>query len=420
MVVPARPLRTPPEVSLRGLFGRTFRSRRGGPPPGRRASGPIRVLFVYDHLGYPGGATHGLTRYSIDVLPRLNSGPVELTACFLREDHRAAAEMARRGLPPIFLRRSRWDPRALLDVRRLILERDIEIVHAAGQKGILAGRTAARMTGRRTIIHLRDVFPLDPVIGGMIRGSARWTDLALGVSKAVCRHAEHAYGIPPERVRLLYNGADFSQFQPITAETRERWRASLGIGADTKLIGAVGRIAPEKGHARLLRQMRRVRERIPDAFLAVAGDGPLRRDLEDLARRYGVADAVQFLGQRDDVRVLLGALDVLAVPSDHEGLSSVALESLSVGTPVVATDVGGCPEVLDGGAHGYLFSPAHEDTLGDKLVDVLENPDEARERTRSATDHLERFALETHVQLQQRIYLDLVRGWKPETGGPAG
>ncbi|TVP47774.1 MAG: glycosyltransferase [Gemmatimonadales bacterium] len=388
--------------------------------PGRQGSEPVRVLFVYDHLGYPRGATHGLTRYSVDVLTRLNSGPVELTACYLREDHRAADEMARRGLPPIFLRRSRWDPGALLDVRRLILERDIDIVHAAGQKGILVGRTAALMTGRRTIIHLRDVFPLGPVIGRMIRGGARWTDLALGVSKAVCLHAESTYGIPPQRVRLLYNGADFSRFQPISAETRARWRATLGIGPGTRLIGAVGRLAPEKGHMRLLRQMQRVRSRLPGAVLAVAGDGPLRSDLEDLARRLGVAEAVRFLGQRDDVRDLLGALDVLAVPSDHEGLSMVALESLSVGTPVVATDVGGCPEVLDNGAHGYLFSPDREDTLGDQLLEALLSPDEARTRTLSATDHLERFALRTHVQMQQQIYLDLVRGRGPGTDGPPG
>jgi glycosyltransferase involved in cell wall biosynthesis len=381
---------------------------------------PARVLFVWDHLGYPNGATHGLTRYCLDVLPRLNTGSVKLTACFLREAHPAGEELRRAGIEPIFLGRRKWDPRALFDVLRLIRRHDIEIVHALGQKGILAGRTAGRIAGCGVIIHLGDIFRLNPVIHALLRAGAPWTDVAQGVSRAVCDYAIREYSIPPERVELLYNGVPLDQFtRPEPAEV-ERWRRSMRIAPGAPLIGVVGRLAPEKGHARLLRQMHRVLAQLPDARLLVVGDGPLRDRLEALTAGLGLGDAVRFLGQRDDVPTIMAALDVLAVPSDHEGFSFVALEALMVGTPVVGTDQGGLPEVLKHGEHGVLFSPADEDTLGDRLLWVLRHPAEAARLTQSAHGHLQLFRMETHVRRQREIYLRLARTVRGRRGARGG
>jgi glycosyltransferase involved in cell wall biosynthesis len=389
-------------------------------------SDPVRVLFVWDHLGYPNGATHGLTRYCLNVLPRLNAGPVRMTVCFLREPHPAGEELRRRGIEPIFLGRAKWDPRALLDVVRIVREHRIELVHAVGQKGILAGRTAGRLLGCGTIIHLRDIFPLNPVLRMILRAGAGWTDVAQGVSRAVCQYASDRYGVPRERIELLYNGVLPEQFPPLRPGETQRWRGEHGFAETDLLVGVVGRLAPEKGHARLFRQFVRVRARHPGARLVVAGDGPLRGELEALAVRLGIAEFTRFLGQQDDARALIGALDVLAVPSDHEGLSFVGLEALMLGTPVVGTEVGGLAEVLKEGEHGVLFSPSREEGLGDGLIWTLQHPAEARRRATSATEHLRLFDMEEHVRRQHEIYIRLGRDvrqrrragrGKPSSGG---
>lgn len=370
---------------------------------------PARVLFLWDHLGYPGGATHGLTRYCLNVLPRLHGEGVHLTACFLREPHPAGEELRRQGVEPVFLDRRKWDPRALPDVLRLIRHHDIEVVHAVGQKGILVGRTAARIAGRAAIIHLRDLFPLNPVLRAAMRLGAGWTDVAQGVSRAVCDYATDYYRVPASRVELLYNGVLFEQFAPLRPHESERWRRAHRLPVSAPLVGVVGRLSPEKGHRRLFRQFRRVRARHPDAVLAVIGHGPLDAALRAAVRELGLERAVRFLGQQDDARSAIGALDVLAVPSDHEGLSFVALEALMLGTPLVGTGRGGLAEVVDHGAYGLLFSPDDEDSLGDALVRVLAEPEAARTRTRAAREHLRRFDMGHHVRRQREIYLRLAR-----------
>ncbi len=377
---------------------------------------PVRVLFVYDHLGYAGGVTHGLTRYCCSVLPRLNDGAVRLTPCFLRDAHPAATELERKGLSPVFLARGKWDPRALTDVLALIREHRIEVVHAVGQKGILVGRTAARLTGCAALIHLRDVFPLSPAVRMLMRATAHWTDLALGVSEAVRDYAVREYKVRPDRARLLYNGIALEDFAaPLTSRVAH-WREAARIPVTARTIGVIGRLAPEKGHARLLRQMSRVLRAVPDALLVVVGGGPLRSQLEELTLELGLDDAVRFVGQQSDVPLVMGALDVVAIPSDHEGLSMVALEAIALGKPIVASDVGGLPEVLNRGAHGVLCPIDVEHSFADALVRVLTDPAVAARMLIGAGEHLKEFSLVQHVERQRDIYLQLGRTTRERRG----
>jgi glycosyltransferase involved in cell wall biosynthesis len=370
---------------------------------------PVRVLFVYDHLGYPDGVTHGLTRYCGSVLPRLNDGPVQLTACFLREAHPAAAELERKGLSPVFLARSKWDPRALTDVLELIRKHRIEVVHAVGQKGILVGRTAARLTGCAALIHLRDMFPLSPPVRMLMRATAHWTDLALGVSGAVRDYAVQEYKVRADRAELLYNGIALEDFAAPPAARVAQWREAAGIPVTARTIGVIGRLASEKGHSRLLRQMPRILQAVPDAMLVIVGGGPLRSRLEQLTRELGLTQAVRFVGQQNDVPLVIGALDAVAIPSDHEGFSLVALEAMALGKPIVASDVGGLPEVLNRGAHGILCPLDVEHSLADALVQVLTDPGVAARMLGGLGEHLKGFSLVHHVERQRRIYIQLGR-----------
>lgn len=147
-------------------------------------------------------------------------------------------------------------------------------------------------------------------------------------------------------------------------------RAGLGLEPGTRLVLAVGRLVEQKNQALAIRAI----AELPDATLAIAGDGPLREGLERLVRETGVGDRVRFLGLRRDARALMGAADVVVMPSHWEGLPLAALEALASGTPLVATDVRGLRELLTNDENALLV-PEDSHALAAALRRVLDEPE---------------------------------------------
>jgi glycosyltransferase involved in cell wall biosynthesis len=150
-------------------------------------------------------------------------------------------------------------------------------------------------------------------------------------------------------------------------------RSELGLEPGTRLVLAVGRLAEQKNHALAIAAL----PQVPNATFAIAGEGPLRAELERLATETGVADRVRFLGIRTDARALMGAADVVVMPSRWEGLPLSALEALASGTPLVATDVRGLRELVVDGRDALLV-PEDPDALAAALRQVLDDPELAR------------------------------------------
>jgi glycosyltransferase involved in cell wall biosynthesis len=157
---------------------------------------------------------------------------------------------------------------------------------------------------------------------------------------------------------VIYNGVDSHHFEPVAAhEEARRLRARLGVNPDALLMGTVGRMRPEKNHEVLLSTLRHLRVARVDAHLVIAGDGPLRDFLKRRAAELEVADRVSFVGELGDVRPVLTALDVFVLPSTAvESFSNAALEAMSIGRPVILSDIGGAREMIDDGVEGYVVS----------------------------------------------------------------
>lgn len=158
---------------------------------------------------------------------------------------------------------------------------------------------------------------------------------------------------------VIYNGVDSATFEPTVAlEAGKRLRASLGVKPGGLLLGTVGRLAPEKNQAVLLDTVRRLRVANVDAHLAIAGGGPLRARLERRAAELEIADRVHFIGEVEDVRPVLSAIDVFVLPSVAvESFSNAALEAMAMARPVILSDIGGAREMIDDGVEGYVVSP---------------------------------------------------------------
>ena len=178
-----------------------------------------------------------------------------------------------------------------------------------------------------------------------------------------------AAGLPAPRLVSIPNGVDLAAWSAEVAPARLPWPAEAG-----PVALFLGRLAVQKRVDVLLEAFARVAARVPAARLALAGDGPLRRALQERAAALGLDERVAFLGQRDDVLALHRAARVVVLPSEGEGLSNVLLEALAAGTPVVATDVPGAREVVTPDVEALLVAPNDPAALAEALARALEDP----------------------------------------------
>jgi glycosyltransferase involved in cell wall biosynthesis len=172
-------------------------------------------------------------------------------------------------------------------------------------------------------------------------------------------------GVPARKIRTIANGIDLQLFAP--APQRERRRA----------ITTVANLRNGKGHDVLLRAFARVRAQVPDATLQLVGDGVLRPKLEALAAALGLAPAVTFLGHRHDVPEILATSDIFAFPSFMEASPNGVIEAMAARLPVVATHVGGIPEIVEHGRNGLLVPAGDDEALAAALIETIERPAQA-------------------------------------------
>lgn len=180
-------------------------------------------------------------------------------------------------------------------------------------------------------------------------------------------------GVPPGRIRVIYNGIEPHFFADESATAR-RLRCELGIADDALVIGIIARLSPEKGHEHFLRMASEVARRYPDTRFLIVGGGPLEEGLRSMAAALGLADRVVFTGARRDVTALNHVLDIFALPSREEALPLAVLEAMAARRPVVASAVGGVPEVVTDGETGFLFPAADHGQFVERLLKLVDRP----------------------------------------------
>ncbi len=392
--------------SMPGRNGQRLPLVLGSITEGRSA---VRVLVLNDHLGYAGGVIHGATTYFLQTLPGLHrSSKVDLTVCFLRGPHPAADTLRRQGVAPIFLSRRKRDPRVVRDLVRLVRERNIEVIHAAGIKGMLGALICARITGVRCIIHFHDMKRIGLFMRRLLGFRGFQADAAIGVSDAVCRYAAQVIALPSERIYLLNNPLALEPYRRHPEECAAV-RRSLNIDLNAPVMLMSGRFFPVKQQRVAISAMPLLRKKAPDAQLLLAGDGPQRRACERLAEQLRVSECVRFLGQRNGVADLLQIADVVVMPSASEGLPYSALEAMAAGCPVVGYDVGGMSEAVIDGITGFLVPPGDFDALVARLAEVLSDEAVHRRLSAGARCRAKAFDPEQHTKALTALYHQFVR-----------
>lgn len=368
------------------------------------------VLFLGDHFGYASGVAHGGTAYFLNVIPALVDAGIDISACFLREAHPAAAGLRDSGVEPVFLGAHAMNPFVVFQVAKIAKARRARIIHAGGIKATLVARVVARMVGIEAVVHVHDLtYPSKP-ISALHRVSARPSDTGVCVSGAARDIIVNGYHVRPERTRVIHNAITLARVKNVAADARATRRAELGLAEDARVLTLIGRIHPVKGHSGMLRTMPAVLESCPNAVLVCVGDGPDRGDCEALAEQIGVRSNVHFLGQRNDVPEWLAASDLVVIPSLSEGLPFAAIEALAAGKPIVAHRVGGLTEVIDDGVDGALVELGDRRAFAQAIVTLLTDASLMERYSRAASVEAERFSLERHVDSLKRLYRDIDRG----------
>ena len=280
------------------------------------------------------------------------------------------------------------DLRALLGLYRMMRTFRPHIVHTHTAKAGMLGRLAARVAGVPVVVHtfhghvLRGYFgPLTTAFyRAMERGLGASSDVLVAVSDAVKRDLVGLGVASDAKIRVIPLGLDL---EPLAgALPRGSLRGEAGVPGDAPLIGIVGRLAPIKDVGTFLRAAAAVRAAVPAARFAVVGDGEERGPLEAERARLGLEGCVFFHGWRRDMAAVYGDLDVVVNCSRNEGTPVALIEALAAGRPVVATRVGGTPDLLGDGRRGVLVPPGDAAALAAGIVDALRGSEPLPARVR--------------------------------------
>jgi glycosyltransferase involved in cell wall biosynthesis len=286
------------------------------------------------------------------------------------------------------------DLRALVGLVRLMRAWRPAIVHTHTAKAGLLGRLAARAARVPTVVHtyhghvLRGYFP--PAKEALFRRLetflARAADALVAVSDAVKQDLVDLGVAQARKIRVIPLGLELL---PLAGELpRGALRREVGIPEDAPLVGMVGRLVPIKDVPTFLHAARLVRERRPEVRFALVGDGEERPALEALCRTLGLDGAVTFFGWRRELASVYGDLDVVVNASRNEGTPVALIEALAAARPVVATRVGGTPDLLGGGERGRLVPPGEPGTLAEAVLETLEGSEATRRHARAGREHV--------------------------------
>ena len=228
------------------------------------------------------------------------------------------------------------------------------------------------------------------------RVALRFADRVVANSQTVASLLERGRQVRG-RLTVISNGIDLSQFRPGATTT-----------GPIRRVGTVSSLRGVKGLDTLIEAAALARREIPDLEVTIAGGGRLRPALEDQARRAGLSGRVSFLGHREDVAEVLRGLDLFVLPSRSEAFPNAVIEAMAMALPIIATSVGGVPEMLEHGRTGILVPPGRPDALAAAIVDLARRPERARDLGRQARiEAAGRYSFERMVAQFEALYLEI-------------
>jgi len=315
------------------------------------AAKPIRICHVSLTL-----CTGGLERLLVDFARMHNRRRYEMEFMVFREIGAFANQIHDAGCP-VHQLTERGRMRGVIELAQFLRKHEFDVVHTHNTHPHIYGTLAARLAGVPVVINTRHGQRVERNWKSRwpYRFAAMLADRMIAVSDDAARMSVREAGVPEKKVARIWNGIDVEQFA---------WR-----GPVSEPVGiAVARLSPEKDIPTLLHAVHAAVERVPEFRLIIVGDGPERRRIESLRAELELETNVQILGERGDVPQWLARAGFFISSSFSEGISLTLLEAMAVGLPVIATDVGGNPEIVENGVCGEVVPSGDADAMADAII----------------------------------------------------
>ncbi|ALV06506.1 glycosyltransferase involved in cell wall biosynthesis [Roseateles depolymerans] len=293
---------------------------------------------------------------------------------------------------------------ALQMVTGLVRHGRVDLLHAHLPNAHQLAGVVGRITGVPVVstIHGRQIIMPDLEVHRMVGSHL----------SVVCQHSYYhalGLGIDPDKLSCEPNGVDTQAFHP-GPRPEQGLRERFGLPRDTLLVGLVGRLSPEKAPDVLVRAASLLHERLPDVHFMIAGEGPMRTQLVEAIERQGLQSHVHLLGRIDDVLPIYHDLDLQVSSSHSEAMPLALMEGMATGLCVVATRVGGVPEIVEHGRSGWLVAARDHEDIAGRIHQMLTQPDLRRRMGERARDSMvQRHPLSSRLEAVAQRLLQLAR-----------
>lgn len=369
----------------------------------------LKVLLLFYEPAHSGQATHVLS-----LAQGLDRGKYHITVVPPASNRITIERLQETGVEviPLPMRKVR-NALTTLRLARLLRREKVDLLHVHSQEAGIFGRAAAKLAGVPAVVYTPQTidirqkrwqklyFHAEKLLG-------RWTDIFISVNEHDRFRLIEGGIIPPEKVVTIYNGIDLGRFA-VSVDAFAK-RRELGIGPEEPVVLQIGRLSAQKGPLYFLEAGALISRQKPEARFILAGDGPLREDVERKARELGLSSRLSVLGWRDDVVELLAASDVVTLTSLWEGLPYTILEAMAMKKPVVASDVNGCREAVAEGETGFLVPPRKPEALAREVLKLLKDKELARRMGEKGWERVrERFSLEAMIRAVENLYDGLAK-----------
>jgi len=366
---------------------------------------PLRVALVIGQL-HAGGSERQLAELALGLR---GGSCAPYVYCLSEVTEPFGPLLQKAGVPlRVLPRRHSFELRRVIALARLLREDRIDVVLSYAQAVNLYSFLALLFYRRSYFLassrgaELTES-PLRSRINGLVyRRSGR----VVVNSRFGAESTTRIYGVSPDQIEVIHNGVDRSRFEYQGGQ--EEARRALGLPATVPVVGMLGRLTFEKRVDLFLEAARRVISRIPECRFLVVGAGDLLEPMKRLATEMGLE--VSFTGERHDMDRVLSALDLLALSSDFEGLPNVVMEAMAAGRPVVATDLGGCRELIVDGVTGLLVPVGDPGALAERMIQVLSLPDRGRSLGAAGSERIgSEFSIAAMVERFEALFLSARR-----------
>lgn len=301
-----------------------------------------------------------------------------------------------------------FDIVALMKLVILMKKEKIDIVHSHGFNANYYGAIAAKIAnipvciitehGRYWLERRRRIL--------MTKLAAGLAKITISVSEDLREVLIETLKLSPHKVITVYSGIDLKEFSP---NEKMDIKKEFGINPEMFVVGNVANLRPVKGQIYLLKAIPKVIKVIPNIKIIIVGEGESRKELENVASELNISEHVIFLGQRQDIASILNIVDVFVISSLSEEISLAILEAMAMKKAVIATRVGGNPEIISNGATGLLVPPKDENILSEAIIRLLKDKKFALELGERAYQLVkERFCLEVMIKNVENLYEELI------------